>query len=151
MHYECRHIMPNGARCHCPALRDKPYCYFHFKLHDLKKAPSRAKKEPLNVGVLEDKSAILVAVAKVLDSLGSSRLDPRTAGLFLYGIQLVSQNVERKFDLIPFRGVESVTKTRGGDEMAPTSFICADGDDCSQCPLHDTCTLPCKDKPADDE
>ena len=39
MYYECRHITPNGRRCHCAALSDKPYCYFHFKLHALKNAP----------------------------------------------------------------------------------------------------------------
>ena len=33
MYFECRHIMPNGARCHSPALRATPYCYYHTRLH----------------------------------------------------------------------------------------------------------------------
>jgi hypothetical protein len=33
MFVECRHIMPRGAKCKAPALRGRPYCYFHDKLH----------------------------------------------------------------------------------------------------------------------
>ncbi len=30
---ECRHIMPNGRRCRAAALRGKPFCFHHAKLH----------------------------------------------------------------------------------------------------------------------
>ena len=134
MYFECRHIMSSGRKCHAPALRDKPYCYFHTRLHVSRKAPAPAANVPLRIGVLEDKCAIQVAVAQVLDALGSSRIDPRQAGLFLYGIQLVSQNVERKYDVLPFRSVESMTKTRGGDEIGPSVWDCyKDEDECDTC------------------
>jgi hypothetical protein len=35
----CRPIVPNGARCHVPALRAKPYCCFHTRLHRFTAAP----------------------------------------------------------------------------------------------------------------
>ena len=31
MSHECRHIMPNGAKCQATALRGKPYCYLHTR------------------------------------------------------------------------------------------------------------------------
>ena len=33
MYIECRHILPNGRKCHSPALRGKPFCFHHAKLH----------------------------------------------------------------------------------------------------------------------
>ena len=29
MYPECRHIMPDGAKCHSPAMRGMAYCYYH--------------------------------------------------------------------------------------------------------------------------
>ena len=40
MYQICRHIMPNGFRCHSPALRGMPFYYFHARLHRLACAPS---------------------------------------------------------------------------------------------------------------
>lgn len=150
MRYECRHIMPNGSRCHCPAMHGKPYCYFHLKLHDLKNAPRPKKKDPIKLNVMEDRSAIQIAVAQVLDALGSSRLDARTAGIFLYGIQLVSQNVERKTDILPYYGVAgSMTTTRDGEDLAPPLFVCDLSDDCHECPKRNVCTDPENDAKED--
>ena len=33
MYLECRHIKSNGSKCHSPAMKDKPYCYYHLRLH----------------------------------------------------------------------------------------------------------------------
>ena len=115
----CRHIMPSGAKCHTPALRGKPYCYFHTRLHKFTAAPPIEVDGNLRLGVLEDRSAVQIAVAQVLDALYSGRLDPRRAGLSLYGIQIVSQNVERNPLIIPVRTVESITHTDTGEELAP--------------------------------
>ena len=151
MYFECRHIMPNGARCHSPALRDKNYCYYHTRLHRLaippKPAPANTPAatptpvipEPLKLPILEDRSAIQVALSQVLDALGSSKIDPRRAGLFLYALQLASQNVERKQDILPFKAVQSVTLTPDGDELAPQLRICEPSDKCSTCDDRENC------------
>ena len=97
----CRPIMPSGAKCHAPALRGKPYCYYHTRLHRFTAAPPIEVDGNLRLGVLEDRSAIQIALAQVLDALYSGRLDPRRAGLSLYGIQIASQNVERNPLIIP--------------------------------------------------
>jgi len=117
----CRPIMPSGAKCHAPALRGKPYCYFHTRLHKFTAAPPIEVDGNLRLGVLEDRSAIQIALAQVLDALYSGRLDPRRAGLSLYGIQIASQNVERNPLIIPIATVESITHTDAGDELGPKS------------------------------
>ena len=97
MSHKCRHIMPNGAKCHAPALRGKPYCYFHTRLHRFAAEPPIPPTDP-PAPLLEDRSAIQIALAQVLDALCSSRIDPRRAGLFLYALQIASQNVARNLD-----------------------------------------------------
>ncbi len=109
MSHECRHIMPNGAKCQSPALRDKPYCYFHTRLHRFTAGPIGVM-ESLRLPVLEDRSAI----------------------------QIASQNVERKFDIIPSSTVESITLTDTGEELGPVEHIC-DPDDCATCADRGTC------------
>jgi len=145
MYCECRYIMPNGARCHSPALRDMDYCYFHNRLKTIAK-PNRAKshsapaeEEPRKFPVPEDRSAILVALSQILNDLSSNALDTRRAGLLIYGLQVASQNVERRQDVLPFKAVQSVTRSRNGEELAPKLQICEDTDVCSTCDEKDTC------------
>jgi hypothetical protein len=92
---ECRHIMPTGAKCHSPALRGKPYCYFHIRRHTLPRRPAPTPEEPLQFPDLTNPGNIQTALTQVLDALGSSRLAPRQAGLLLYGLQIASHNCER--------------------------------------------------------
>jgi hypothetical protein len=136
---ECRHIMPNGSKCRAPALGDKPYCYFHTHLHRVASAPPRAPDEPLKLPVLEDRGAIQIALAQILNALGSGQLDPRHAGLFLYALQIASQNVERALDIIPMSAVHSMTVTAGGDELGPKASTCPFPCNCSTCDVRDGC------------
>ena len=136
---ECRHIKPNGVKCMAPALRGKPYCYFHSRLHAYAARPPRSPDEPLKLPVLEDRSSIQIALAQVLDALGASHLEPRRAGLFLYALQIASQNVEQDKIIVPISAVHSMTVSRSGDELAPESFTCPLFDDCSTCDERDNC------------
>jgi hypothetical protein len=121
------------------------YCYFHNRLKTIAK-PNRAKsrsapaeEEPRKFPVPEDRSAILVALAQILNDLSSNALDTRRAGLLIYGLQVASQNVERKQDVLPFRSVQSVSLTREGDEVAPKLRVCESSDLCATCNEKDTC------------
>ena len=91
-------------------LRGKPYCYFHTRLHRFTAKPPIAEKDDLHLPVFEDRSAI----------------------------QIASQNVERKSDIIPMFGVKSVTHSDTGEELAPVERFCSP-DDCATCPDCDTC------------
>jgi hypothetical protein len=150
---ECRHIMPNGVKCHAPALLGKPYCYFHTRLHGLAARPARTPEEPLKLPILEDRSAIQIALAQILDALGSAQLDPRRAGLFLYALQIASQNVERRQDIVPITAVHSMTHTSGGDELDPEISTCPYPSDCSTCDIRDDCEdyEPEEDEPEKDD
>ena len=136
--YECRHIMPSGSKCGSIALKDKPYCYAHTRLHRAMAAPPPGPMDSLHFPVLEDRHVIQIAVSQVLNSLCSGSLDPRRVGLALYGLQIASQNVDRTGDVIPFGTVESVTETESGDELAPIEHIC-DPSKCFVCPERDSC------------
>ena len=113
---ECRHIMPTGVKCHSPALRGKPYCYFHIRRHSLAPRPAPKPEEPLKLPNLADRGNIRTALGQVLNALGSSRLTPRRAGLFLYALQIASRNIER----IPATGARasagSITRAPGNDD-----------------------------------
>ena len=92
---ECRHIMPNGAKCHSPALRGMAYCYFHVPGRRPAQGQSRACKNPLKLPALTDRTAIRIALGQVLSAIGSSKLSQRSAGQLLYGLQIASDNVQR--------------------------------------------------------
>jgi hypothetical protein len=143
MYFECRHIMHNGARCHSPALRDQHYCYYHTRFHSLANpsdpTPEPEEAEPLKLPALETRTAIQVAVSLILDALASSRIDRHDAGIYLYGLQVASQNVDRKVDILPFKAVEAVYLTPEGEELAPKLRVCEEWDKCANCELKETC------------
>ncbi|MGD0479667.1 MAG: hypothetical protein ABSA42_05815 [Terracidiphilus sp.] len=95
---ECRHIKSNGCKCKSPALRDKPYCYFHMRLHRMihaakaesAAAPGAALDATIEIPVMEDRTAVQFALTQVLQGLGAKRLEPRRAGQLLYGLQIAS-------------------------------------------------------------
>ena len=155
MYYECRHVMHNGARCHSPALNGKPYCYFHVRLHNLaqrsRQNATPAESEPLTLPIIEDRSAVLVAITQVLNAFGSKAIDRPTASLFLYGLQLASQNVERRHDLLPIRAIETLSLTRDGEELAPESRICIPPGDCVTCEIRETCPHRKNEEEEEDE
>ncbi len=92
----CRHIKINGVQCGSPALRRHRYCFFHNRMLDGKKrfAEKHLKPRPLfSMCLLEDANAVQVALMQVLQLLGSGQMEPKTAGLMLYGLQTASSNL----------------------------------------------------------
>ncbi len=95
MYQECRHIMPSGAKCHSPAMRGTAYCYFHAPARRLMQGHSRVHKKPLTLPALTDRSAIQAAVHQVLDAISASTITDRSAGQFLFGLQIASDSLRR--------------------------------------------------------
>ena len=90
---ECRHTLTNGRKCRAAALRDKPFCVHHAKLHFLNSARRRPRElKPSGSG---DLGALCRATAKALEALSSPIVDSRRAGLLLYGIHLAA-NLEKR-------------------------------------------------------
>ena len=134
--------MPNGKKCRAAALRNLPYCYFHTRAHRLTGSKSKSKGQPLKFPVLEDRSAIQLALAQILDALASVQIDHKQASLLLYGLQIASQNVSRDDTSILSRDtVLTVTRTSDGQELAPESFACDHPKDCATCKKRNSCIL----------
>ncbi len=144
MFKECRHIMPSGAKCKSPALKDQSFCYYHRRLHSLGPAKGRPKKS-LPVPSLEDPRGIQIALTHALGAIGSSPLDNKSAGLYLYGLQIATQLTDRASVPEPRDVVRSLSTDAGSDEiLAPESVQCEPGAECDSCPKRDDCVLPAR-------
>lgn len=122
MFKECHHILPSGDRCHAAALRNRPYCYFHNKLHRVSRPSARTKAIPLPP--IEDDRSLKLALAQVLRALNSPSLDVRRARLMLYGLQIAAQVTARSSHPTPSRTVRSVSTQPDGSEPAPKEIAC---------------------------
>ncbi|MGA9529846.1 MAG: hypothetical protein WBS24_17165 [Terriglobales bacterium] len=92
----CHHIKTNGTRCGSPALRTQRLCYFH---HHNPPACVEVYENELNrsgelsLPVIEDPSSILVVVQRITELLLKRMIEPRTAGLLLYGLQIAATSI----------------------------------------------------------
>jgi hypothetical protein len=98
--YQCRHIHTDGRRCGSPCLRHEPFCYFHHtSRRPIEDAPARKARLGTfafpGVAELSDRSGIQLALAQVLERIASNDLDPRRAGLLLYGLQIAALNLPK--------------------------------------------------------
>jgi hypothetical protein len=92
--FRCRHVFMDGHRCAAPCLRGQELCYQH---HTTRRPIQDAAARKARLGTFEfpgpdqlgDRSGILHAIALVLERIASNDLDPRRAGLLLYGLQTV--------------------------------------------------------------
>jgi len=90
--FRCRHVYMDGHRCAAPCLRGQQLCYQH---HATRRPIQDAAAHKARLGTFEfpgpdqlaDRSGILHAIALVLERIASNDLDPRRAGLLLYGLQ----------------------------------------------------------------
>ncbi len=91
----CTHIKTNGIACDSPALKRQRYCYFHLDARERAKRQHRAARlqHPFQLPLLEDANAIQVAIGDTLNALLAGRIDHKTAGLILYGLQTAAANI----------------------------------------------------------
>lgn len=140
----CRHIRSNGDRCQSPRLLKADFCYFHNRLHQQHRsaiAPQRssevmlpvldksgtlvgmeaAPSQTLDLGPLEDRTSVQMAISTVLNALAAGRLEQSRATALLYGLQLASTNcVSRRFDhSYAVEPVSEVEVTPEGNMIAP--------------------------------
>jgi hypothetical protein len=91
----CQHIKMNGTQCGSPALRSRRLCFFHDRIQRerTKIAKDMTAQRRFDLPLLEDANSVQVALMKVMQMLGSGRMDHRTAGLMLYALQTASVNL----------------------------------------------------------
>ena len=88
--YECRHIRANGHRCRALAMQDTAFCWFH---QNARKRAKREWGEALTLPTLEDAESVQLALGEVLTRLADGRMETRSAGVLLYGLQIASTNL----------------------------------------------------------
>jgi hypothetical protein len=104
--FQCRHIFTDGHRCGSPTLlletptgneTHEDFCYYH---HTTRRPQPRARgihEDPTQTAfalpIPEDRSSIQAAIGQVLAHIAANTLDPRRAGLLLYGLQIAALNL----------------------------------------------------------
>jgi hypothetical protein len=83
----CQHVRINGCRCGSPAMRQRKLCYYHEH--------QRTAPKKLEIPMLEDAHSVQVAIAQVCQSLVNRKLDAKTAGVLLYGLQTAASNIKQ--------------------------------------------------------
>jgi hypothetical protein len=91
----CQHVKMNGTQCGSPALRRRRHCFFHDRIRRerAKIAADTSSPRGFDLPLLEDANSVQIALMKVIQMLGSGRLDHKTAGLMLYALQTASINL----------------------------------------------------------
>ncbi len=95
--YQCRHIFTHGRRCGSPCLRGESLCYYHHTTRKPATNPHarRSRSSTFEIPLPEDRSAIQHSIGQVLQRIAANDIDPRRAGLLLYGLQIASLNLPR--------------------------------------------------------
>jgi hypothetical protein len=93
--YQCRHIFTDGRRCGSPSLRHEELCYYHHTTRRPVENP-RTRHAHFDLPLPEDRSAIQSAIGQVLQRIAANEIDPKRAGLLLYGLQIASLNLPRE-------------------------------------------------------
>ena len=96
----CQHIKVNGTQCGSPSLKSERLCFFHNRWHEARIEFTRAGQPveeitALDLPVLEDANSVQVAIMQVLRLIIAKQVDPKIAGLLLYGLQTASLNLKR--------------------------------------------------------
>jgi len=81
---------------------------------------TRAQDVPLQLPPVEDTASIQLALMDVLQALAANQLDPKRAGLLLYGLQVASSNA--KHVMLRSSSIRSITYTGDGIPLAPQEY-----------------------------
>src|SRR5579871_93100 len=128
--YQCRHIFTDGHRCGSPCLRHEDFCYYHHTtcrpVQDPRQRPARTAL--FDLPMPEDRAAIQLSIGEVLRRIARNEIDPRRAGLLLYGLQIASTNLPRQTkpsrntrDEAPSTSIEDITTDPEQGLLAPQS------------------------------
>jgi hypothetical protein len=111
--FQCRHILSSGHRCQSPCLRLEEFCYHHHTTRKPVKhlRDRRRRANTFTLPRLEDATSIQLAISEVLERVAANQIDPRRAGLLLYGLQIARANLpkdKRRPDQVPETVVQIV-------------------------------------------
>ena len=76
----CEHIKIDGRVCGSPALRDRNYCHFHNRVHDLNDMPG---SPDYHIPVLDDPLAIQLFMVQIANAQACGSINDKTAEFLL--------------------------------------------------------------------
>lgn len=127
---QCRHIFNDGSRCGAVCLRNEDFCYYHHstrgRAHRAQAQTPNPANDTFELPLPEDRSAIQTSIGLVLQRLAAKQLDPRHAGLLLYGLQIASLNLPKEHhdpDRIPAAPVDEIILDPELGPIAPESEL----------------------------
>jgi len=91
----CRHVLPNGRRCHQPAVRRRACCRHHLdaqaRLHNMARA--RRSSLILRFRVPETSRDLAWNKAEINRVLATERIDPDAALMMLWAMDLTAETI----------------------------------------------------------
>jgi hypothetical protein len=123
MYAECRHVFASGRKCTHPQLHDSHFCYFHRNAHEIMHAPAARPGTPFRLPLLEDSSALLMAIQQVTSSLGAKTITQKEAGTYLYAINIAKGLLPRR-PAMTRKPVRSLCYDNDGFELAEPVNTC---------------------------
>jgi len=124
--FQCRHIHTEGRRCGSASLRGEEFCYFHHTSRQPVANPRTrsSRQATFDLPLPEDRGAIQISIGEVLRRIASNQIDPRRAGLLLYGLQIASLNLPNRHGPAPVEATieEIITDPHLGN-LAPRTEI----------------------------
>jgi hypothetical protein len=75
---------------------------------------------PLQLPPVEDSASIQLALIETLDALATNRIDPKRAGLLLYGLQVAAANAKNVW--LHSSSIRSLSYTSDGIPLAPQEY-----------------------------
>jgi hypothetical protein len=89
----CQHIRLNGQRCAAPARSGSDFCIFHGYEYE--------GRVPVTV-VPEDAASVTLELGRVIRQLQDGNIQPKSAALILYALQIASMNLKRLHNELVF-------------------------------------------------
>jgi len=146
--FQCRHIFTDGHRCGSPVLlletpnpaqpeqTHEDFCYYHHttrrpapRVLALARPGDGPAQTAFALPLPEDRSAIQAAIGSVLAHIAANTLDPRRAGLLLYGLQIAALNLPPRdryldrYEEIPESVTAIVTHPTHGPIAEPAEIV----------------------------
>lgn len=123
-HFQCRHVFTDGHRCGSRCLRNEDFCYYHHTRR--RPAPPanlyRDVNSSFEMPIPEDRSAIQAGIGIVLQRVAQGQLDPKRAGLILYGLQIALGNFPKLYNQ-PVNSAPDVTDDPVLGPVAPIAEL----------------------------
>lgn len=125
---QCRHLRANGIQCRAHRVWKEDYCFFHLHHRTPHGMPKRSEEPPppppangIQIPLLEDLSAIQIALGRVLTALSEGKISANDARAYIAGLRLAAANVKHK-DFAPAHSVEAYIQYDNGDAIGPEQY-----------------------------